>query len=381
MTTTVWPGLRTLRRRVVMPRLNRPDWWLLIAAVGLVGLGVVMVFNASYFFALERNGDGYLYFRKHLLSIAMGTVLAVGVSQLRVEVFERAARPLLVAALIVLVCVLVPHIGLVRGGARRWIGVGSFSIQPSEWAKIVLVMYLASSIARRGEKMTSFVDGILPHLIVVGACAGLIVVEPDFGTAAILGLLLMAMMFAGGARPLHLMLIALPGLLLASVAILRAGYRMRRVMAFLDPWKYSQDIAFQLVQSLIAFGSGGATGVGLGQSKQKLFFLPEAHTDFIFALVGEELGLLGVLVVLMLFGLLGYRGFRVALRHPDRFAGLLAFGLTLVLMLEAVVNVGVVLGLLPTKGLALPFLSCGGSAMMVTLVQVGILAALSRQTG
>jgi cell division protein FtsW len=381
MTTAVLPGLRTLHRRVVMPRLNRPDWWLLIAAAGLVGLGIVMVFNASYFFALERAGDPYLYFRKHLLSIAIGTALAGAVSQLRVEVFERLARPLLLVALAALVVVLIPHVGLVRGGARRWIGVGAFSLQPSEWAKIALVLYLASSIARRGEKMATFVDGVLPHLLVVGACAGLIVAEPDFGTAAILGLLLMIMLFAGGARSLHLLLIALPGLLLATVAILRAGYRMRRVMAFLDPWKYSQDIAFQLVQSLIAFGSGGATGVGLGQSKQKLFFLPEAHTDFIFALVGEELGLLGVLLVLLLFGLLGYRGFRIALRHPDRFGSLLAFGLTLVLMLEAVVNVGVVLGLLPTKGLALPFLSCGGSAMMVTLVQVGMLAALSRQTG
>ncbi len=381
MSTLALPGWRTLQRRVVMPRLHRPDWWLLIAVAGLVGLGIVLVFNASYFYALDRSGDPYLYFRKHLLSIAMGGTLAVAVSKIRIELLERSAHVLLLLGLISLVLVLIPHVGLVRGGARRWIGIGGFSVQPSEWVKIALTIYLAQSIARRGEKMASFTMGILPHLIVVGVCMALIVVQPDFGTAAILGLLLMAMLFAGGARVLHLLALAVPGILLAAFTIMHAGYRMRRIMAFLDPWKYSKDIAFQLVQSLIAFGSGGVAGVGLGQSKQKLFFLPEAHTDFIFALVGEELGLFGVLLVLALFGLLGMRGFRVALRHPDRFGSLLAFGLTLVLLLEAVVNVGVVLGLLPTKGLALPFLSSGGSAMMVALVQVGLLAALSRQTG
>jgi cell division protein FtsW len=379
--TSALRHLQALHQRLVMPRLNRPDWWLLIATAGLVGFGIVMVFNASYFYALDRSGDPYLYFRKHIVAICIGTALAVAVSRLRVEVFERAAYALLALALVSAVLVLIPHVGMVRGGARRWIGVGAFSIQPSEWVKIVLVVYLARSIARRGDKMASFAMGVLPHVIVVGVFAALIVIQPDFGTAAILAMLMIAMLFVGGARAVHLLTLGLAVLPVGVFGVLHESYRMRRVLAFLDPWRYSQDIAFQLVQSLIAFGSGGITGVGLGQSKQKLFFLPEAHTDFIFALVGEELGLIGVLLVLTLFAVLGIRGFRVALRHPDRFASLLAFGLTLVILLEAVVNVGVVLGLLPTKGLALPFLSCGGSAMMVALVQVGILAALSRQTG
>jgi cell division protein FtsW len=175
--------------------------------------------------------------------------------------------------------------------------------------------------------------------------------------------------------------LALTALPPVAFALIHAPYRWRRILAFIDPWRYSQDIAFQLVQSLIAFGSGGFTGVGLGGSKQKMFFLPAAHTDFIFALIGEELGLCGALAVLALFAVVGMRGFRVALRHPDPFASMLALGITLVILLEAVVNVGVVLGLLPTKGLALPFLSYGGSALIGTLVQIGILASLSRMTG
>jgi cell division protein FtsW len=221
----------------------------------------------------------------------------------------------------------------------------------------------------------------VPHLVVVGLCALLVVVQPDFGTAAILVLVLVLMLYGGGARPAHLMGLALTTLPVVGFALVRAPYRWRRILAFVDPWRYSQDIAFQLVQSLISFGSGGLTGIGLGGSKQKMFFLPEAHTDFIFALIGEELGLLGALAVLALFAVIGMRGFRIALRHPDPFARMLALGITLVILLEAVVNVGVVLGLLPTKGLALPFLSYGGSALIGTLVQIGILASLSRVTG
>jgi cell division protein FtsW len=209
----------------------------------------------------------------------------------------------------------------------------------------------------------------------------LVGVQPDFGTAVILTLVLVLMLWGGGARPAHLAGLALGALPIIGFTLMHASYRKGRVLAFLDPWRHSQDIAFQLVQSLIAFGSGGLTGIGLGESMQKMAFLPEAHTDFIFALIGEELGLCGALVVLVLFAIVGVRGFRIAMRHPDSFAGMLAFGITLVILLEAVVNVGVVVGLLPTKGLALPFISYGGSALIGTFVQVGILAALSRMTG
>lgn len=370
-----------LRQRVVMPRLNRPDPWLLIAAAGLVGLGIVMVFNASYFHAQERYADPLIFFRKHLVAVAAGTALLLIVSHVRLDWFERIAYPAFVCVMVALVLVWVPGLGVVRNGARRWIGLGPVCFQPSEFAKLVVVLFLARSMARKRERMASFFTGLVPHLIVVGLCALLVVVQPDFGTAAILVLVLMLMLFGGGARPAYLIGLALTAVPVVALALHRAPYRWRRILAFVDPWRYSQDIAFQLVQSLIAFGSGGLTGVGLGSSKQKMFFLPEAHTDFIFALIGEELGFLGALAVLALFAIVGVRGFRIAMRHPDPFASLLALGITLVILLEAIVNVGVVLGLLPTKGLALPFLSYGGSALMATMVEVGILASLSRMTG
>lgn len=373
--------LDSLRQRVVMPRLNRPDLWLLIAAAGLTGLGIVMVFNASYFFAQDRYGDPLIFFRKQLFALGCGAALLLIVSHLRLEWFERMAYPAFILIMVALALVFVPGVGLARGGARRWIGIGPFSFQPSEFAKIIVVLYLARSIARKRERMTEFFTGVVPHLVVVGLCALFVVVQPDFGTAAILVLVLVLMLYGGGARPAHLMGLALTTLPVVGFALVRAPYRWRRILAFVDPWRYSQDIAFQLVQSLISFGSGGLTGIGLGGSKQKMFFLPEAHTDFIFALIGEELGLVGALVVLALFAVVGIRGFRIALRHPDPFASMLALGITVVILLEAVVNVGVVLGLLPTKGLALPFLSYGGSALIGTLVQIGILASLSRVTG
>ncbi|HVO22771.1 MAG TPA: putative lipid II flippase FtsW [Candidatus Margulisiibacteriota bacterium] len=375
------PPFASLRQRVVMPRLNRPDLWLLVATALLAGLGIVMVFNASYFFAQDRYGDAYVFFRKQVFALGCGATLLLVISHVRLEWFERMAFPLMICTLIALTLVLVPGIGVTRGGARRWVGVGSFSFQPSEFAKIAVVLYLARSISRKRERMNQFTLGVLPHLMVVGLCALLIVRQPDFGTAAILVLVLVLMLFGGGARPSHLIGLALAVLPVVICAVVYAPYRMRRILAFLDPWSYSQDIAFQLVQSLIAFGSGGLTGVGLGESQQKMFFLPEAHTDFLFALIGEELGVCGALLVLGLFAVVGMRGFRVAMRHPDPFASLLAFGITLVILLQAVVNVGVVVGLLPTKGLALPFLSYGGSALIGVLVQVGILSALSRMTG
>lgn len=375
------PAVWEWRQRVVMPRLHRPDGWLLFAAAGLVGLGVVMVFDASYFHAQERYGDGLFFFRRHLIYLFAGLLAGTLVSRVRHEVLERAAYWFLLGAFLLLILVMVPGVGVVRNNARRWIDLGIVSFQPAELAKIAVVIYLARSMARKGERMTSFLNGVMPHLVTVGATVLLIVRQPDFGTAAIIMVLMLLMLHAGGARTRHLAALSVGGAVAGVLAVLSSGYRSERVTCFLDPWQDPQGCGFQLVQSLIAFGSGGITGVGLGQSQQKLFYLPEGHTDFIFALIGEELGLWGAMLVLGLFTLFAVRGFRIAIRHPDPFASLLAFGLTLTIVVAAFVNIGVVTGLLPTKGLALPFLSYGGSALIVSLVQVGILSALSRRTG
>jgi cell division protein FtsW len=373
--------LSRLQERVIMPRLTRPDFWLLTAVAGLLGLGVVLVLNVSYFHAEARYGDPYLFFRKHVIAVGAGIAAMLLASRLRLDLLERWAGIVLPLCALALVLVLVPGIGAARGGAQRWIAFGGFSLQPSEFVKLGVVLFLARWISRHRDAMRQFRAGVLPALASVGACGALILGQPDFGTAVILGLLLLLMLYVGGARPAHVLGLVGCGAVAMVVAVQIAPYRMRRLLAFLDPWEHSQDAGFQLVQSLIAFGSGGLSGVGLGQSKQKMLFLPEAHTDFIFALVGEELGLLGAAAVLALFGVVALRGFRIAARHPDGFASLLAFGLTAVLILSAVVNIGVVLGMLPTKGLPLPFLSYGGSALLATMLEVGVLAALSRMTG
>lgn len=369
------------RSSIFLPRLTQPDVWLLAAVAGLVALGIVMVFNVSYFQAQELYNDPYALFRKHVIAVVLGTGIMLAASRVRPELLERAAAVAFGLCIVALIMVLIPGIGAKRGGAQRWICTTGFCVQPSEFTKLAVVMYLARTISRSRARIREFAQGFLPPLISVGLVTVLVLLQPDFGTAALLGAVLWCMLFVGGARPLHLASLTAAGGMLLTVGIMFSGYRMRRFTAYLDPWANCQDSAFQLCQSLIAFGSGGVSGVGLGQSRQKMFFLPEAHTDFIFAVVGEELGLIGVVVVLTLFGVVALRGWRVAARHPDGFASLLAFGLTLVVVLGAVVNVAVVMGLLPTKGLALPFLSYGGSALTGALLQIGIVAALSRMTG
>jgi cell division protein FtsW len=357
------------------------DRWIVATVAALVTVSVVMVFNTSYFFAGERFGDPLHVFKKHLVSIALGTLACFVASRLRSSTYERLAYPALAIVVLMLIAVLIPGVGLVRGGARRWIGLGVMNLQPSEIAKVIAVLYLARSMVRKGPRLTTFSLGVLPHFIVVGVLAGLVMLEPDFGTAALLGVTLFAMLFTGGVRWRHLALPVLPIVPLAIYAISSSPYRLRRVMVFLDPWEHPRDAGFQLVQSFLAFGSGGLFGAGLGESKQKMFYLPEAHTDFIFSVIGEELGLLGALVIVGLFAMLAIRGLRVAIRHPTTFGQLVAFGTTTVLVLQAGINMAVVLGLLPTKGLALPFISYGGSAMLGAMTAAGVLLALSRESG
>jgi cell division protein FtsW len=357
-----------------------PDPWLVLAVAALVGLGTIMVFNVSYFHGQEM-GDAMHFFRKHVMSIALGVAAAVITARVPSARLRRLAYPLLAVAVVLLVAVLVPGIGARRSGAQRWFPLGPLSFQPTEVAKFAVVLYLAASIVRKGERIRELGFGVVPHCLVVGLVAGLALLEPDFGTAVLVVLLLLSMLFVGGARVLHLAALVSAVLPVLGWVVVMEPYRLARVMTFLDYTKDPQGMGFQLLQSLISFGSGGVSGVGLGQSQQKMFFLPAAHTDFIFSVIGEEFGLVGACVVVGLFMVVCARGFRIAARHPDPFASLLAFGTTVLIVLQGALNVGVVLGCLPTKGMALPFISYGGSAMTIALAELGVLLALAREAG
>lgn len=355
------------------------DGWLFFAVAALLAVGITMVLSTSYLYSQERFSDGTYFFRKQLTAVGVGLVVLFISALVPPATYRRLAYPLLAPTLLVLILVLIPGIGLSRGGARRWLPLGGFAFQPAELAKLCLVLYLAHSLAKKKEKVHTFSMGVLPHLIVGGIFLGLILLEPDLGTALILGLVLFLVLFVGGAKFSHLLLIGLMALPVLALSVIGADYRLRRLLTFLDPWRDASSSGFQIIQSYIAFGSGQLWGRGLGESRQKLFYLPEAHTDFIFSMIGEELGLLGVLMVLALFGVIIVRGFRLASKVEEPFGQYLAFGLTVLLGLQALIHMGVVMGLMPTKGLVLPFISYGGSAMVMNLTAAGILLSLSRR--
>lgn len=357
------------------------DRWLLFAVVALLSIGIIMVLSTSYLYSQEHYLNGTYLFRKQLVAVALGMVLLVTLALTPSEKYHRIAYPLLGLTLLGLILVLMPGIGLSRGGARRWLPLGDFVFQPAELAKLALVFYLARSLAKKEKRGQSFSVKILPHLIVSGVFFGLVMMEPDFGGAVILGGIMALVLFIARAKLMHLVYLGVTALPVMAFFLIGTDYRLRRLLVFLDPWGDASNSGFQMVQSYIAFGSGRLWGLGLGQSRQKLFYLPEAHTDFIYSVIGEELGLLGALLIIALFGLILLRGLRLAMRMDDPFAQYLAFGLTVLFGLQALIHMGVVMGLMPTKGLVLPLISYGGSAMVVNLAAAGVLLGLSRRRG
>ena len=355
------------------------DGWLFFAVATLLAVGITMVLSTSYLYSQERFSDGTYLFRKQAIAVGIGMTALIVSALVPAPAYRRLAYPLLALSLLCLVLVLIPGIGLSRGGARRWLSIGGLVLQPVEFAKVSFVLYLAHSLAKKGEKIRNFTKGILPHLIIGGLFLWLIFQEPDFGTAFILGIVLFLMLFVAGTKLSHLLVMGLMALPVLVFSVIGTEYRLRRLLTFLDPWSDASHGGFQIIQSYIAFGSGQLWGLGLGESRQKLFYLPEAHTDFIFSVIGEELGLIGALVVLVLFGVIIVRGFRLASKIEKPFGQYLAFGLTSILGFQALIHMGVVMGLMPTKGLVLPFISYGGSAMVMNLTGAGILLSLSRR--
>jgi len=358
---------------------RRPDPWLWLPAAVLLLLGLLMVLNTTYFLGIEKKGDAFHFFKLHLAHIAAGLVILILLSQFSLAGLRRIVMPLFVVSVVMLALLYVPGLGVMKGGARRWLKLGPVVAEPSELVKFALVFFLAEFLSKRQERIREFKHGPLAVFLIVGPITLMILKQPDFGSTVMIALILFAMLWAAGARWQHLAAAGSGAVGLLVFQAAAKSYRMKRLTTFLDPWSVARGAGFQLVQSFIALGEGGKWGVGLGAGRQKMFYLPEAHTDFVFAVVGEEFGLIGAAVVVALFGVILFRGMRIAHDEPDPFASLLAVGLTALLSIQALINISVVIGLIPTKGLPLPLVSYGGTSIIIAMAALGALLALGRR--
>lgn len=351
---------------------------LFITMLILICVGIVMIYSASSIYAWERYNDGLFFLKRHISFLFIGAFLAFLIMSVDYRKLRRFAKPFLILSLLLLVLVLIPGIGREVSGARRWFRFKFISFQPSELANMAIIIYIADFIARKGNMIKQFLHGFLPPVCILGLVALLILMQPDLGTALAIGIVVFIMLFVSGARVAYLLSVVLASLPVVYLLIFSVPYRRMRILAFLNPWLDPKGSGFQIIQSQIALGSGGIFGVGLGHSRQKLFYLPAAHTDFIFSIIGEELGLVGTLGIVILFMLFIQQGLKVIKNAPDKFGYLLSLGLVLMISLKAIINIGVSCGLLPTKGLPLPFISYGGSSLIFDMVSVGILINIAR---
>jgi cell division protein FtsW len=355
-----------------------PDTLLFGAIASLVAIGLVMIFSASSAQAYADHHDTAYYVKHQLVYLIVGLGLAYVAYRIDYRKLKAMAPYVLVVCILGLLAVLVPHVGFVVNGARRWIGAGFISLQPSEFAKLGLVVYLAAALSTRGDKIGSLTKGLFPMCVPVVIMAMAILMEPDMGTASLIVFTAFAMFFAAGARIEHLSLILLVTVPPVILTILTSPYKRARIFAFINPWRDPQNTGFHIVQSLLALGSGGFMGVGLGESRAKFFYLPEQYTDFIFSVLGEELGVVGTVGVIVLFIVFAYRGIRIAIAAPDRFGFFLAAGCTATIAIQAFVNIGVVTSSWPVTGVPLPFISFGGSSLIVSLIAVALVMNVGR---
>ena len=360
-----------------MARKLQSDKWLFLATLALVCVSVVMVYSASAVVADQRYQQPYFFVTRQVMWALVG--LAVLSIVMRID-YRTYRNDQVIWGLVGLVGLMLAAVLFARpiNGSRRWFGVGGFGIQPSELAKVAAVFFTALILDRRMHRIDDLKYALLPIALVVGALGLLIFVEPDLGTAAAMIFVVGVMVLAAGLHYGYLAIVAVLGALLVTAAVLSADYRWRRLMAFLDPWVDPDGAGYQIIQSLIAVGSGGMLGRGLMGGIQKMFYLPEPHNDFIFAVISEELGLLGATIVVACFGVIAWRGLRAATGAPDRFGAFLALGITIMVVAQALVNLSVVLGLMPTKGIPLPLVSSGGSSLLVNLASIGVLLNISQ---
>lgn len=357
-----------------------PVWvYLIIVVMVLISTGLLMVYSASSVMALKKYSDSMYFVKRQLVSVVLGLGAMLVAAHYPYKRYKSLAPVLLLLAIVSLVIVLIPGIGRELNGARRWFRLAGFSLQPAEYAKIAWIIYLSSFLERKQDRVRQFSAGFLPPILMCGVFGILLLLEPDFGTSLVIGILTASMLAVGGVPWRHLAVLVPGGLVVFYKFVYGSPYRWERITAFLNPWIDPLDSGYQLIQAWIAVGSGGLLGKGLGAGQQKLFYLPEPYTDFILAVIGEELGFTGIFFIVGLFLLLFWTGIHIAQRARDYFGALLALGLTLMLSLQAFINMAVVLGLFPTKGLPLPFVSYGGSAFIANCIAVGILVNIARK--
>jgi cell division protein FtsW len=351
---------------------------LFMTTVILICIGVVMIYSASSIYAADRYKDGFFFLKRHLIFLLIGAALTFLIMCADYRKFARYSKPMLIIALVLLALVLVPGIGREVSGARRWFRFKFISFQPSEFANLALIIYIADFLSRKKTELKSFFKGFLPPMAALGLTVVFILLQPDLGTSVALALVACIMLFVARVKLSYLAALFLSSIPVLSILIFNAPYRRARIMAFLNPWADPKGTGFQIIQSQVALGSGGIFGMGLGHSKQKLFYLPAAHTDFIFSIIGEELGLIGTLGVILLFSYFILQGIKVVKNAPDSFGYFLSAGIVSIFCFKAAVNIGVSCGMLPTKGLPLPFISYGGSSFIFDMISVGILMNIAR---
>jgi cell division protein FtsW len=357
---------------------STPDFLLIILTFSLLAIGLIMVYSASAIWAEYKFHDSFFFAKRQLLFASAGVIAMFFIMNIDYWTWRDWSKVLIIVCFLLLVLVLIPGIGMVRNGSRSWIGVGAFSIQPSEFMKLAMIAFLAKYLSENQKNITSFKRGLLPALTLVFLAFGMIMLQPDLGTGTVMVGTCIAMIFVAGARISHFIGLGILGLAGFAALVLSAPYRIKRITSFLNPWEDPLGSGFQIIQSLYAIGPGGLFGLGLGQSRQKFFYLPEPQTDFIFAILAEELGFIGGSLVLLLFSLLLWRGVRIALGAPDLYGSFLAIGIISMVAIQVMINIGVVTGLVPVTGITLPFLSYGGSSLTLMLMAIGVLLNISK---
>jgi cell division protein FtsW len=374
-------GQKARAAAAVRPVPRVTAYVVLLAIIAVLNLiGIVMVLSASSVVALRETGSSWFYFKRELTWVAVGTVVMLITLRVDYRRWRRLAVPFVVVAFVALVLVLHPSVGVTVNGSSRWLDLGALTVQPSEFAKLAMILFTADLVARRWNRRGETRLSLRPVLVVLALLAVPMLLQPNLGTTIVLGIIVFAMLFAAGIPSLPLAAYGVVGAGGAVALALGEGYRRRRLLAFVDPWADPLNTGYQTIQSQVSLASGGFLGVGLGASRAKWGFLPYAHTDFIFAIIGEELGLLGASVVVALFVGLGCIGIRAAVRAPDPFGRLLATGITTWFCGQAFVNIGAVIGILPITGVPLPFVSFGGSSLVAAMAAAGILLNITRRT-